>query len=349
VATPQEEALAIFASVVDNLTTADADLKSVLRRSTHAVRLLGWQENLSWLEAELNGFGPDQALPWYRTGVRAYTTWRAYTLDANAKLVITENRAGEPAKRWFHRDIRAGVAQLLAAAATGFATRTGREDTRHLPSWDQRVPIEEVEVVPGESAAGVLRGLEDALFQYASRGYAVLRFGDTVGDVWRDYRTSVDQALARVGLQDHLEAIRTGLESDNPERWRQAMWACRDLLRDLAAHLWQDSRETYPHLKDKDGNPMSVKSDRYVNRLKAYFHQKGVTGTVGEYLRAELDRINSSIHTLNKLYSEAHEAVSREDARLAAVTVYTLLGEFVARTDMQPVVEYPAHGEPVEP
>ena len=340
VSTPQEEALAVFASAVENLTTGGADLKLVLRRCIHAARLLGWGENLSWLEAELNGFRSDQSLPGYRRQVRAYTTWRGHTIEANIRLTVTEDRAGKPTETWFLRDMRAGVSELVWASAAGFATLTGKEDSRRLGSWNQDVPVEEVEVVPKESIAGVLRGVEDALFQYVSQAYTVLRFGDAVGDVWRDYRSRVDQALARIGLEGHLEAIRTGLEADNPERWRQAMWACRDLLRDLAAHLWQDRRDTYPHLKDDKGGPILVKSDKYVNRLAAYLHQKGLTGTMGAYLRAELDRINSSMHALNDLYSEAHDPVSREDARLAAVTVYTLLGELVGRTDMQPIVEY---------
>lgn len=340
VTAPQEDALAIFAAVVNDLTTGARELKSVLRRCVHAARLLDWRDNLPWLQAELDGFGSDQALPTYRRQVRAYTTWRAHTIDANIKLAITEDSRGEPTQTWFLRDMRAGVSALVGASATGFVTPTGRTETRRLSSWFQHVPVEEIEVVPKESIAGVLRGVEDALFTYASQAYTILRFGDAVGEIWHSYRTGVDQALAPLGLGGHLDAVRTGLKSDNPEQWRQAMWACRDLLRDLASHLWLDSRDTYPHLKGKDRKPIAVNADKYVNRLAAYLHQKGVTGTVGKYLRAELERIDSSIHALNDLYSAAHEPVAREDARLAAVTVYTLLGEFVARTDMQPVLQY---------
>jgi len=338
--TPQEEALNIFDAVVRNLTSGGADLKSSLRQCVHAARVLGWTDNLAWLNAELNGFTVDQALPTYRRGVKAHTAWRAHTVDANIKLDISEESRGSRTEEPTLRDLIDGVDRLLAAAVAGFATPTGREDTRYLHSWDQEVPVEEVVVVPKESVARVLQGLENALFTYASQAYTLLRFGDAVGDIWRDYRRQVDEALGRLGLHGHLEAIRAGLESDEPQRWREAMWSCRDLLRDLATYLWRDSRGTYPHLEDEKGNSIVVTADKYVNRLAAYLHQRGVTGTVGAYLRAELGRVNSSIHTLNDLYSKAHEPVSREDARLAAVTVYTLLGELVARTDMVPVERY---------
>ncbi len=338
--TPQEEALNIFDAVVRNLTSGGVDLKLSLRQCAHAARILGWNDDLSRLNAELNGYTLDQAVPPYRQGAMAYSTWRAHTLDANAKLVITKQFDDKPTKTPTSCDIRDGVERLLAASVTGFVTSTGKEDTRYLRSWDQEIPVEEVVVVPKESVARIVQLLENAVFDYASHGYTVLRFGDAVADMWRDYRNQVDEALGWLGLHGHLDAIRAGLESDEPERWRQAMWSCRDLLRDLAAHLWRDSRGTYRHLKNKEGKSIAVKADNYVNRLAAYLHQKGVTGTVGAYLRAELERITSSIHTLNDLYSKAHERVSREDARLAAVTVYTILGELVARTDMVPVEQY---------
>jgi hypothetical protein len=340
VSTSQEEAADIFAAAVAGLTSGGADLKSSLRQCAHAARILGWGDNLLWLNAELNGFTVDQALPAYRERVAAYTEWRAHTLDANAKLVVAKQFDDKPTKTPTSRDLRVGVGEIAAALATGLAWRTGKEDTWHLDTWDQDVPVQEVVVLPKESLAMVLRGLENALFAYASEAYSVLRFGDTVGDIWRDYRSQVDEALGRLGLHGHLDAISAGLESDEPQRWREAMWSCRDLLRDLATHLWRDTRDSYPHLKDKDDSAIAVTGDKYVNRLAAYLHQKGVTGKAGAYLRAEVERINSSIHALNELYSKAHEPVSREDARLAAVTIYTLLGELVARTDMVPVERY---------
>jgi hypothetical protein len=45
------------------------------------------------------------------------------------------------------------------------------------------------------------------------------------------------------------------------------------------------------------------------------------------------------LHAVNDLDSKAHDAddVDLEDARLAVITTYTLLGQIVRRTDMEPV------------
>jgi len=220
VSTPQEQALEIFAAVVDDFTRGGADLKLSLRRCAHAARILGWADNLSWLNAELNGYTDDAAVPPYRQGAYGYMTWRAYTVQANVRLAAAEDHAGKPTQTPTSRDLRDGIERLVAASVTGFATPTGRQEERFLSAWHQEVPVEEVALVPPESVARVVQLVENAVFSYASHAYAVLRFGDAVADIWRDYRNQVDEALGRLGLHGHLDAIRAGLESDEPERWR---------------------------------------------------------------------------------------------------------------------------------
>lgn len=187
----------------------------------------------------------------------------------------------------------------------------------------------------------ILDNIESIVFDFASKSYAILRYGDALEDVWQAYRTKVDEHLISIGFGGHLDTVRTGLNSDNPQDWRAAMWSCRDILRDLATYLWQDPRETYEHLRGrgKDGKLRVTQSD-YVNRLGAYLHRKGITGKTGAYLRAEMERIYHSIDTLNELDNIAHQPVTLPDVRTAAIGTYFILGELVSRTDMKPVTEY---------
>ena len=119
------------------------------------------------------------------------------------------------------------------------------------------------------------------------------------------------------------------------------MLGCRNIIRDLAGHLWRDPRDTYIYLSGsgKDGK-LPVTEDKYVNRLGAYLHQKAVVGDTGDYLRAEMERIYSSIDKLIDLASKAHGNITRLDACTAAVGTYNILGELIMRTDMEPVIEY---------
>jgi hypothetical protein len=70
-------------------------------------------------------------------------------------------------------------------------------------------------------------------------------------------------------------------------------------------------------------------------------HHKGLTGTVGAYLRSEMERVYSSIGALTELANTAHgEPNPADDARTVALGTFFVLGELVQRTDMVPVTHY---------
>ena len=120
------------------------------------------------------------------------------------------------------------------------------------------------------------------------------------------------------------------------------MYACRSLLTGLADHLWRDERATYTPLKgDGPDGGLVVTPDRTKNRLAAYLHQSIGGSTAEDYLRAETERIWQSISKLIDLTNKGHDAgVAQEDAELAVVGTYVLLGEIGRRTDFVPVEHY---------
>jgi hypothetical protein len=342
---PQAEAIGIFKRTLDDLFIGKADLKNLLRSCAHACQLLGWREQLSWFENELRGYSSEAELPWYRKDIIGYTYWRACGgIYAAMDRVIDDAFARyEEATTHTTIDVRAGIDWVLLAAQSGYAEPTGKKkkSSKYLKSRREDVETEEVSMYDKQVFQTILGRIENSVFDFASKSYSVLRYGDTLRDVWQAYRTRVDEALIAIGLWGHLETIRAGLNSDNPQDWRTAMWSCRDILHDLAAYLWRDPRETYQHLPGRGkGGKLGVTDSDYVNRLGAYLHCKGTAGETGAYIRAEMERIYHSIDTLNDLDSKAHSAVTLSDVRIAAIGTYTILGEMVMRTDMKPVMNY---------
>ena len=85
---------------------------------------------------------------------------------------------------------------------------------------------------------------------------------------------------------------------------------------------------------------MDVTPNKYANRLAAYLHQKGITGTRGRYVRDEVERIAASIRSLVSFQAEAHDPIELVDARSAALGTYFLLGELALKTDLEPITKY---------
>ncbi len=187
----------------------------------------------------------------------------------------------------------------------------------------------------------VVDAIANGALVIATRAHIALAFGDAVEGIWDGLRRQVDAVSTSPWIDRHVDAIGDQIASDNPEQWRAAMWACREVLTALASHLWRDPAPTYPPLKSSDDGPMKVDASKSVNRLRAYLHCKGVAGHEGDYLHVEAERLGDSLHRLYQLDNKAHNAqpVDREDARLAVIATYVLIGQFVCRTDMQPVLD----------
>ncbi|MCH8814506.1 MAG: hypothetical protein IH957_05315 [Chloroflexi bacterium] len=332
--TTSAEAQEVLDGLIQRLATGGADLPSALRDSLHACNLMGWLDAAEWIRKEIKGYDATSPVPPYRV-VGAYVTWRPYAMDDIIEQVVVGRRQPE------QRDLTSwtllpGIERIVEYAQKGVIVREEADEERWFDVSKKMTKGRSVTMVEAPQAKRCLDRLQNELFDWASKASVALRTGDLTADLWSEYRRRVDEALGQLGLAPHLEAIVTGMTSENPQDWRQAMYGVRDVLHDVAKYLWRDGRDTYEYLKNDKGKPFRVTESDYVNRLCCYLHQKGVTGTDGAYLRSEVSRL----HALNGLASKAHDEVTLEEARAGAVALYTVLGIFTIHTDMIPIEKY---------
>lgn len=335
---PSEEAATLLGEIVDGLSRPDHDLKLLLRRALHVCNLGRWTKETPWLTCELYGYSESVVLPWYRENLPVARQWRPHGAYDLAEHAINSVVDGKKESTTEYQSARWGIDELIQYSMNGVYIPTGKEETRRSGRRGHDVPGQEVISYSKQTLQRVVANLENDLFRWASNAYATMNFGDAVSDIWRSYRAVVDTALTRIGLSDVLRQIDSGLLSSNPEAWRQSMISCRNLLNDVAAHLWRDPRKTYALLQNEKGEDIKVTEDMYVNRLIAYLHQKGVVGATGDHLKAQW----RSLRRLNDLGSSAKDAnaVTLEDARSTVIAAYVALGELFHRTDGVPIENY---------
>jgi hypothetical protein len=343
VSKPQDEAIDILKAVLGDFFGGSFDIKNALRRCAHVCQILGWSEQLSWFQNELFGYPEGVELPQHRKKIKGRTEWLvAGGLNAVVASVVDDQyRTTAKPTQYTEMDARAGIDWILSAAQSGYVESTGKKSSKYISFQHENVETNEARIYDKSVFQTIVTNIENLVFRFVSDSYAVLCYSDVLQDIWQEYRTKTDEHLMPIGLSKHLDTIRNGLNSGNPQEWRNAMWSCRDILHDLAAYLWRDQRKTYEHLPGKGENDKLEVTDRhYVNRLGAYLHQKGIDKECRAYLSAEMERIYNSIKTLNELDSKAHGKITLHDARSAAIGTYIILGELVTRTDMQPITEY---------
>lgn len=343
VSKPQDEAIDILKSVLGDFFSGSVDIKNALRRCAHVCQILGWSEQLSWFQNELSGYPEGVELPWHRRNIKGRMEWRVtggfYTVLGD--VIANQYRTTEEPTQYSEIDVWAGIDWVLSAAQSGYVEFTGEKSSKYISFQHKRVETKEAKIYDKHVFQTIVTNIENLVFRFVSASYAMLCYSDVIQDIWQGYRTKIDEHLIPIGLSKHLDAIQNGLNSANPQEWRNAMWSCRDILHDLAAYLWHDQRKTYEHLPGKgENNKLEVTESNYVNRLGAYLHQKGIDKEYRAYLSAEMERIYNSIKTLYELDSKAHGTITLHDARSVAIGTYIILGELVTRTDMKPITEY---------
>lgn len=345
ITSPQDEAIGLLGEVIANLTSTNKDLKSVLRKCQHVCELLGWEQQKQWIHQELNGYYKGAILPPYRiiSGVRKWDigqsghdsiTWISESIAYGVDSQIYEEESDT-------LEVWAGIDWFISASSVGYRDVLKETKVVTTPSKKDRVTLHRVRIFGSPAITWGLSQIEKAVYDFASSAYVQLKYSNVIKHIWDGYQIQVDKVISQLGLTQHLSAIEANLLSTNPEAWRAAAFECRNLVNDLANYLWRDPRDRYEHLPGKtDDGKLDVSQGKFGNRLSAYLHQKGITGTQGKYLRDEASRLSASIQSLISFQSEAHEPVSHSNARSIAIATYVLIAEIATRTDLIPIESY---------
>jgi hypothetical protein len=345
ITSPQDEAIGLLGEVIANLTSTNKDLKSVLRKCQLVCELLGWEQQKQWIHQELNGYYKGANLPSYRiiSGIRKWDvgksghdsiTWVSESIAYGVDSQIYEE---EPDTL----EVYAGIDWFISVSPAGYRDVLKETKVVTTPSKKDNVTLHRVRIFGSPAITWGLSQIEKAIYDFASSAYVQLKYSNVIKHIWDGYQIKVDKVISQLGLTQHLSAIENNLLSKNPEEWRVATFECRNLVNDLANYLWRDPRNRYEYLPgNTDDGKLDVSLGKFGNRLSAYLHQKGITGTQGKYLRDEASRLSASIQSLISFQSEAHEPMSHLNARSIAIAMYILIAEIVTRTDLTPIESY---------
>jgi len=264
---PQEEAVSILGESLFDLTSPNRDIKSILRKCQLVCELLGRDQQKSWFHQELNGYYKGANLPSYRkiAGTRKWdasgsayerSKWFSEEMVYGVDPELYEEEADT-------LEVWAGIDWILSASKTGF--REHLEETKIVSSSGRRTyTLQRVRIFTAPSIAASLSQIEKIVYDFVSSVYVQLKYGNVIRDIWNDYRLLVDKALSQLELTQHLSAIETNLLSTNAEACRSAAFECRNLLNDLANHLWRDPRSRYEHLQGKtDDGKLDVSQGKF--------------------------------------------------------------------------------------
>jgi len=201
---PQDEAIATLKLVLDSFFTGTVDIKNILRHCVHACQILGWNEQRSWFDNELLGYPNGVELPAYRR-IIGHTKWVptggfGTVLDS---VINNQHRTTEEPTKSVNLDVRAGIDFIISAAQHGHREHTGNKSTRYISFRSHNIEIEELNNYDNSLFQIMIQNIENLVFDFVSKSYSLLRYGDVLQDIWQGYRREVDKRLIDIGFDGH--------------------------------------------------------------------------------------------------------------------------------------------------
>lgn len=341
---PKSAAVEILNEIISKVNVEHPDLKPILRLCLYAERLLKPFVVDSRFSKELNGYGSQDKTPAYRH-LLGYVVWKTFGVH---KLRDPEDYTARIANDIYptihvNVDARLSLQLIIDGAVQGAWDRSEEHQSKELPALfgQGSTLVEPYDYYPSDVFKACLSGIEQMIYEWAVEELVLARYETQIENLWQGFRESVDETLQDLHLTSHFSSLNQDLASSNPADWRKALLGCRNILRDVANHLWRDPRDTYP-LAGPKGKPVQigVKESEYVNRLQAYLHQKSVHNDHGKLLESEAELLGSMLNRVNRVGSHGHAESSRELAESAVLHTYVLLAELIRWTDMRPIEKY---------
>lgn len=339
---PRTEAQTLFSEVIANLTSSHCDIIVSVRKCLLACELLNWKTKADWFRMELEGYPAGVERPYYRfvNGVRS---WQPSGGPAEFVFWFSSEEMHNPelASDVTSLDVFASLDWVLSAAKSGYTEKTDEEKIVRYRDGRSTITLYRQKYFPIVAFGTLLAALENKVYFFATRSYVQLKFGDLQSSIWEDYSKKAEQALLSMNLSQHLDGIKLGIESGNPEMLRTAVLGCRNLLHDIAKYLWKDPRSIYTQLPgDGEEGKLQVTEDKPKNRLSAYLHQKSIKGKQRQYINNTLEHLATCISSLISYQSEGHGDIELEEAGSIVIGTYIVIAELAIWTDLEPVLEY---------
>lgn len=299
--TKRQESLTIAEELLSDIELTRIDPVAIVRKASRLARLMDDKEAMTWLSYEVGGYigtgGGMTPAEWIAAG----RSGRRYF-----------KKEKERTKEYAHTSSLSSQSAIVETAKI-------RLKSSESSSVYERAAIQSGAV----TAQGIIDAVIGSVYSYVSQMYQELRFGSAVESAFENVRNRVDGAINQI-VPDALPVLTTALENaqtEDPEQWKNAAKACRDLVKATADAL----RPPGPNV-----NNIKMGETNYINRLVDWISKEAKSNTKADMINSDLEhlgrRLDASTDGGNK---GAHAKVSKQDASRFIIGTYILLGDIL--------------------
>lgn len=305
----RDEALKLAEELLTDIELERLKPTSVIRKASRLARLMDDMGSSVWLGYEISGY-PSQG---NGKGL-SQLEWAAAVRSGRRYLVTKDGETKEYANSSTIAELQANVESAK--------TRLAHADSSNI--YERNAQQQTI-----ASCQGIIDKVLGSIYQYAVKTHHELRFGAAVATAFESLRNTVDTQIASL-VPDALPILSTALENaqtDNPEQWKNAAKACRDLIKATADAL----RPPGPDKEIGSGKKIKMGDDNYVNRLVDWIETHSTSTTKKNLVKSDLEHLGQRLDaTTDGGNKGAHAKVSKTDASRFIVGTYVLLGDILS-------------------
>jgi hypothetical protein len=317
-----DEARQVARSLLNELESPGCPVDPALMRAKRLARLMRDADAQLWLDLETRGYPP--SFDFAQLG-----TCRKYALAAGRMNEQTSEYYSQslPALEAITQTDEALLSSLqpakgAAASAKNFVEKNATEALLKT-QLNVQVALKKAYV----ETRGLFVSIKSSLHHYAMDTYLAIELGDIAESVFEDARKDVDSFIRAhcPKAAEQIIAVNERMADGSPESYAAALTSCRRLLMTVADAVFPARAEDW---RDPSGTSRRVGPEHYKNRLLAFISESNGSRGSASLVESELEHLASRVDAVyDKACKGVHADVSPQEARLAVIHTYLLLGE----------------------
>ncbi|PLR93207.1 AbiTii domain-containing protein [Bacillus sp. T33-2] len=292
--------------LLDDIELSRTSADSLLLKTTRLARYVGSDEVKKWLQFELSGYN-----------------------NSNPVSLRYMSKTG----RWTNFKEKKGYWGPLAQIQSMIDAQKLKLQSMSIPNtsgqWAHVATNNTISSMNTASnvistLSGITTRVLALIHQFVSDVYYEKTFDKLSESVFESYKNGTDLLIAKYSSDviQQIPSVMDRLSEGDPEATSQALTTCRRIIDSFANAIFPPSDEMF----EIDGNQISLKADKTLNRINAYIHQNCQSGSRRKRFRQNLGNLYDRVST------GVHSEVDVNEARALFLNTYLIIGEILNLT-----------------
>ncbi|WP_444944900.1 hypothetical protein ACJJIK_09660 [Microbulbifer sp. ZKSA006] len=298
-----EHILNLAKELLDDIELSRTSAENLILKASRLSRWVGSEEVKYWLKMEMGGYNDTNEIS------LKYMNLTGRWVDAANKKgfwgPLAEQEAAIEAEKAKLQMLRIpNTSGNMAFVATRQVTNSISESSRLISRLN-----------------GIRSRVLAKLHEFVSEIYYEKEFDSLSESIFEMYKNDVDSLIGTAcgDVLEQIPSVMNRLAEGDSEATSQALTTCRRVIESFADAIYPPTDDTF----EIDGNEISLKANKYQNRINVFIHEKTDSSSRRKRFRQNLNNLYGRVST------GVHSDVTTEEARALFLNTYLIIGEIL--------------------